>query len=246
MTNTETPEAVITPSESPRSIAKLAMALAKFQGEMPSVHKGKTAKVPMKAGGSYSYKYADLADVTAAAMPILSKHGLAFIVQPEEGSRGFILRGLLVHESGEFIEGILPLHGNANQELGSSLTYLRRYLLGALTGIVTDEDEDGAAGNTAERTTKVPARQRQSRAKPASASGEESPESSAPPAPPAAPVAADVAWSDKITEAATYDELTAVFNEADAAGVFGHMIGEETVKSRLYARRTELTSKDAQ
>jgi hypothetical protein len=218
------------------------MALAKFQGEMPSVPKSKTARVPMKAGGSYSYKYADLADVTAAAMPILSKNGLAFICQSEEStSRGFLLVGMLVHESGESVTGSLPLYGGTNQELGASLTYARRYLLGSLTGIVTDDDTDGEAAVGAERTTKAPARQRQLAKKPA--------ESSPPPeeqAPPAAPVVADVAWADKIKESATFDELNSVYNEADAAGVFGQMIGDETVKSRLFERRNELNSKDAQ
>ena len=237
MDTTEQPDAAPVAASSPPSIGKLAAALAKFQGEMPSVHKGKTAKVQMKSGGEYSYKYADLADVTAAAMPILSKNGLAFICQSEEGSRGFQLRGTLVHDSGESIAGSLPLYGSTNQELGASLTYARRYLLGSLTGIVTDDDTDGQAAVGAERTTKAPARQRQT-AKPL--------DPTPPPEEPSAPVEADAAWADKIKEATSFDELTSIYNEADAAGVFGQMLGEETLKSRLFARRNELTSKDAQ
>lgn len=45
--------------------------------------------------------------------------------------------------------GCLPITGRSAQDLGSSLTYLRRYLLGCMTGIVTDEDEDGALANDA-------------------------------------------------------------------------------------------------
>ena len=127
----------------------LAQALAAFQGEMPTVHKGKTAKVPMKSGGSYSYKYADLADVAAAVHPVLARHGLSFTSLPRKTEAGYELVAQLWHASGENIEGALPLRGSTPQEWGSSLTYMRRYLLGCLTGVVTDDDEDGQAASRA-------------------------------------------------------------------------------------------------
>lgn len=131
------------------SDANLAAALAAFQAEMPVVPKGKTAKVPTKAGGSYSYTYAGLADVTEAAMPLLARHGLSFSCLPRMGERGFELVGRLLHSSGESIEGSLPISGNTPQEMGSSLTYMRRYLLGCITGLVTDDDDDGALASRA-------------------------------------------------------------------------------------------------
>lgn len=132
----------------------LAVALAAFQAEVPSVGKSKTANVPTKSGGSYSYRYADLADLTAAAFPLLVKHGLAFTACPRltEGG-GYELVGRLMHTSGESIEGALPLFGRTSQEIGSSITYNRRYLIGCLTGLVTDDDDDGAASQGA-RTTR--------------------------------------------------------------------------------------------
>lgn len=123
----------------------LAGALVAFQTEMPKVGKNQTATIPGKDGRSgYSYKYADLSDVTNAAGPVMAKHGLAFTCLPQAGANGYELRGRVVHRSGEFIEGALPIAGRQAQEIGSSLTYLRRYLMGCLLGIVTDEDEDGA------------------------------------------------------------------------------------------------------
>ena len=135
--------------------SNLAAALAAFQAEMPSVPKTKTANA-----GSYSYKYADLADVSAAAMPLLTAHGLAFSCGArvtEQG--GYELVGYLLHSSGEKVEGALPIQGRSAQELGSSITYMRRYLFGMLTGIVTDDDDDGrAASQPAKKaTTKKPA-----------------------------------------------------------------------------------------
>ena len=127
--------------------AELAKALAAFQAEAPTVSKGKTAKVPTKSGGSYSYTYANLADVVEAAYPLLSKHGLSFACVPRPTERGYELAGVLLHISGEKLEGSLPLSGSTPQELGSALTYMRRYLLGAMTGLVTDDDDDGAAAS---------------------------------------------------------------------------------------------------
>lgn len=124
----------------------LASALLEFQTRMPKVNKGNTATVPTKAGGQYKYTYADLADVTDAAVPLLAQLGLVFSSQPrrfEDGS--YALVGVLRHvPSGERDEGMLPLNGRSAQELGSSITYNRRYLLGCMTGIVTDDDVDAA------------------------------------------------------------------------------------------------------
>jgi hypothetical protein len=150
------PKAKPEPTTPPRPTehASLAEALAAFQAEMPSVLKSKTAKVPTKSGGQYTYTYADIADVTAAAMPILSAHGLAFTCLPRATATGYELVGRLMFKD-ESIEGSLPLFGHTNQEIGGAITYSRRYLLGCLTGIVTDEDGDDQIGKQtgAQRTT---------------------------------------------------------------------------------------------
>lgn len=135
----------------------LAAALVAFQAEMPTVHKGKTASVPTKSGGSYSYTYADLADVVEAATPLLTSHGLAFTARPRRTEQGdYELVGVLTHASGEEKEGALPLHGRTAQEIGSSITYGRRYLLGCMTGIVTDDDDDGQTAQPAQQMRRAP------------------------------------------------------------------------------------------
>jgi hypothetical protein len=141
-----------TPVEKTGDHPNLAAALAAFQAEMPTVHKGQTARIPGKDGRSgYSYQYADLADVAKVAHPLLAKHGLSFTTRPRhlEGV-GFVLEGVLRHsEADQEDVGQLPITGRSAQDLGSSLTYLRRYLLGCMTGIVTDEDEDGGMATEA-------------------------------------------------------------------------------------------------
>lgn len=125
----------------------IAKALAAFQAEMPVVPKSSRANA-----GTYSYTYAGLADILDLAIPILSKHGLAFTALPAATDRGFVLTGVLLHESGERLEGTLPISGNRPQEIGSSLTYARRYLFTCMTGLVTDDDDDGVLAQKAERT----------------------------------------------------------------------------------------------
>lgn len=122
--------------------ANLYAALAAFQDDMPTIPRTRTGQ----GYDGRTYTYADLADMTAAAQPVLSRHGLVYFTTPGiEGDRPHIT-GTLVHvATGDWIEGTLPLHGRHPQEVGSALTYARRYLLGCLTGLVTDDDDGAAA-----------------------------------------------------------------------------------------------------
>lgn len=134
----------------------IAGALAAFQAEMPVVNKGKSANIPNKSGGpGYRYSYADLADVTKQIAPLLAKHGLAFTAHPRAAENGYELAATLMHDgSDQTIEGALPLFGRTSQEIGSAITYARRYLLGCLTGVVTDDDEDGNIAAQAPQRTR--------------------------------------------------------------------------------------------
>ena len=150
----------------------LASALAAFQAEVPVIPKNKTATVPMKSGGRYTYTYASLADVMTVAGPLLGKHGLAFTAIPDRlDDGGLVLVGRIMHTSGETIEGSLPLRGGTPQELGSSLTYMRRYLLGCLTGVVTDDDLDGALAERVNQVQGQALRERVGASGPSSAPG---------------------------------------------------------------------------
>jgi len=141
-----------TPEAPPAALDQLATALAAFQAEMPTVAKAHTATVKSDKG-SYSYTYAGLADVSEAAMPLLSKHGLSFVTLPGQG----FLTGILLHSSGQSLTASLPITGGNAQAIGSSLTYMRRYLLGCMTGLVTDDDDDGRQASAAPKAARKPA-----------------------------------------------------------------------------------------
>lgn len=123
----------------------LASALAAFQAELPKLNKGNTADT-----GTYKYQYADLADVSSVVLPLLAKHGLSFSAKPtlDEGGR-FVLEYVLRHASGESDSGTYPLPSGSPQQIGSAITYARRYTLSAITGVAPDADDDGKAANEA-------------------------------------------------------------------------------------------------
>ena len=125
----------------------LAHALADFQLHLPTVAKGNTAKVE-GSRGSYSYDYADLKDVSAAILPALANVGLVWVTRPDTADDGTIeMHYQLIHaDSGESIEGAVAVgrKGDRWQDLGSALTYARRYMLVSVTGVAPGgDDNDG-------------------------------------------------------------------------------------------------------
>jgi len=136
--------------------ASLAAALAALQADLPRIGKDAAAVVEgeNKAGRkfTYGYKYADLADVTAALMPRLGALGLSFMCRPMLDENGrFVLKYQLQHVSGEASYGDYPLPSSGSpQQIGSAITYARRYCLLAVTGAAPDdEDDDGQAAESA-------------------------------------------------------------------------------------------------
>lgn len=138
----------------------LAAALAAFQAELPKIRKDETAKVTgqSKGGGSvsYSYTYAGLDQVVEQVLPVLGKHGLSISAGTVFIGDTFMLEVTLAHETGENERtGVWPLpdpRRAGQQELGSAMTYGRRYLTLALTGTFPgDEDDDGAKAQAYQR-----------------------------------------------------------------------------------------------
>lgn len=132
-----------------QTIGALADALAKAQGAMESPAKTKRAKIESQKG-SYSYTYADLADVIEATKKPLSANGLSVAQIISYDGSGLILTTQLQHASGEWLRSTypLPLHQRP-QDQGSAITYARRYALCALLGIAAEDDDDGQAAQQA-------------------------------------------------------------------------------------------------
>lgn len=127
------------------SIANLAKALSTVQGKL--THAKKDSKNPF-----FKSNYADLESVWDACRTLLSNNGLAVSQFPGTYSdldKSMSLVTILTHESGEWInhEMSVPVTKADAQGAGSALTYMRRYALAAVVGVVQADDDGNAASN---------------------------------------------------------------------------------------------------
>lgn len=133
-------------TERSESIAELAAALVKAQGQFSAIPKA--SENPF-----YKSKYADLADVVQAAAPVLNANGLAVAQFITEVDGQSALTTYLLHESGQFIADtmVLLIGKSDSQGQGSAVTYARRYSYMAALGLVADEDDDGNSASQSRR-----------------------------------------------------------------------------------------------
>jgi len=123
------------------TIAKLAGALAKAQGQIESASKDHT-------NPHFGSRYADLAAMVDACRAPLAQHELAVVQSPSADGNLIRMVTKLLHSSGEWLESdplTVQARDAAPQSVGSCLTYLRRYQLAALVGIAPDDDDGEAA-----------------------------------------------------------------------------------------------------
>lgn len=108
---------------------------------------------PNKANPHLKNKYADLAAVWDTCRELLATNGMAVTHTFRESPNADTVTcvATLLHESGEYLTSSLTLKPGKTtpQEMGSAITYARRYTLAALVGIVVDDDDDGAKASTA-------------------------------------------------------------------------------------------------
>lgn len=123
------------------SIIEIAKALSIFQSKCPVLEKGKQG---------YGYKYTDLPSIVHTINPILKDCGLCFTQLTGSHEDHVSVTTILIHsKSGEFFQSTISSKAEAKgktsliQNTGAIITYLRRYSLSSILGIVSDEDIDG-------------------------------------------------------------------------------------------------------
>jgi hypothetical protein len=141
---------------SSESIAKLAAALAKAQGELVNPEKSLTATLRLEAGGKgkesegseRSFRYAPLSSGLDIVRKTLGQHGIATVQTTAiDQTAGLVnLTTVLAHSSGEWISSDWPVCAVADtatpHRMGAALTYARRYALFTLVGIAGEDDVD--------------------------------------------------------------------------------------------------------
>lgn len=118
----------------------------KVLNEVPNFVTDETAQA-----GNRTYKYLNLSTILKTIKPVFEKHGLAFsqrVTFSNEGEARQVIgtvettifddKDLMVASSYPFFVTGDP------QQVGSAITYARRYSLYAVLGIFPDKDDDGA------------------------------------------------------------------------------------------------------
>lgn len=134
-------------------IGKLAEALAKAQSQME--HAKKDANNPF-----FKSKYADLTSVSEACRTQLAANGIAVTQTTAlNETGGAVLITTLMHSSGEWIRGFMPIMVSKAdaQGFGSALSYARRYALAGIASVCTSDDDGEAAVGRGTVTPKVTA-----------------------------------------------------------------------------------------
>jgi len=132
-------KSIILAEQKNRTMKNLLKALAKFQQEVPVIHKGTKG---------FGYSYADLPAIFEVINPLMQKNKLGFTQLLGDGN----IKTIIFHtESGEMLESEVTIPNNVVlkgmnefQVTGSAITYYRRYSLSAILGLVTDKDTDGS------------------------------------------------------------------------------------------------------
>jgi hypothetical protein len=105
--------------------------------EIQSLH----LKFPKTAKG-YNYKYVPLDEMWEKLLPELEKRNLLVAHMTEDKQ----VVTQVIGEDGSSIKSAMPLPENLDpQKLGSAVTYYKRYNLGQIFNIMTDEDDDASS-----------------------------------------------------------------------------------------------------
>lgn len=133
-------------------------ALAAFKANPPTVIKNKHVGYESRGqGGKTEYDHATLDQVVGVIAPALSREGLSHRWQTEQREARIVVTCILTHRRGHSesvtLEAGADTSGSKNQiqAIGSTVTYLQRYTLLAITGLAaTDQDNDGRAAAASE------------------------------------------------------------------------------------------------
>ena len=120
---------------------QIAAALAKAQADMQNPGFDST-------NPHFKNKFASLAAVRNAVVPVFAKHGIAVSQDLASVEGAVSCKTILTHSSGQqmvFGPLVLPVSKNDAQGFGSAATYARRYHLMAVACVVGDDDDDANA-----------------------------------------------------------------------------------------------------
>lgn len=114
--------------------------------EVPNFVTDETARA-----GNRTYKYLNLATILKTIKPVFEKHGLAFSQRVTFDNTGETRQAIgtvetiIFDNEEQMVACSYPFFVTGDpQQVGSAITYARRYSLYAVLGIFPDKDDDGA------------------------------------------------------------------------------------------------------
>lgn len=132
-------------------IDQLSTSLSKAQASMK-------AAIFNKINPHFKNRYADLSAVIDAVRKPLADNGLSVSQVMNMTPDRLTLVTTLMHNSGQWIKSEYPLPLDATpQQLGSALTYARRYSLSCIACIAADDDDDAEEATKGSKITEAQA-----------------------------------------------------------------------------------------
>lgn len=125
-------------------------ALAAFKAQGLRVHKDRTVS---QGAGRPTYKHATLSNIIETIAPALADHGLSATWSTSQEPHGITVTCILRHAAGHMESVSLTGQPDAGpgrnniQAIGSTITYLQRYTLLAITGVAASDQDDDAIGS---------------------------------------------------------------------------------------------------
>lgn len=124
-------------------------AMSKFQAMLPVIEKLGIVDYTTSKGRTF-YQYAKIEDIAKAIQPALKETGLSYRFTQSQDNGVITVRCIVTHQSGhsEYSELVSSpdISGGKDQlkSIASAISYLRRYTLTGILGIVVGgEDDDG-------------------------------------------------------------------------------------------------------
>lgn len=131
-------------------------AMTDFKAEPLEIFKRKQVGYTTKEGEFVGYKHAQLCDVVDVVVPAMAKHGLSHRWDVKQDNGRILVTCTVTHRAGHSesvtLDGAPDNSGkkNAIQQVASTIQYLERYSLLAITGLSTKDerhgDDDGQGG----------------------------------------------------------------------------------------------------
>ena len=120
---------------------ELFLSVSNFQVECPKI--SKDSNNPFFSDAKRKVNYASLPHILTVITPILKKNGL-LIVQPVVNN--CVVTKLIHIETGQTLESVYDIvckDSTNPQQLGSGVSYARRYSISSILNLNIDDDDDG-------------------------------------------------------------------------------------------------------